>query len=226
MAALKLQSRWRAHTAGRRGYDLLKQQQTPSHYYSDEMMDLRLKIYMLLEEPNSSFAARFLSIAILSIILLSIVAIVGETIPDFMPSIDNLGNRLTGDVHFVIEKSAWKFVDILCTVVFSMEFGLRAWTCNAPWSPLQDDKGEYTFPRFCKTPMNICDFAAITPLYFEIIFAGQGADFLRFLRIIRLVRLFRIFKLGRYSTALKLMFNAIMNSVQILFVLLFIMCKW
>merc|ERR1719473_2671595 len=44
---------------------------------------------------------------------------------------------------------------------------------------------------------------------------------LRVLRAVRLIRLFRIFKLGRYSSGMQLMAEAVRNSFQALWVLCF-----
>merc|ERR1719265_582713 len=52
----------------------------------------------------------------------------------------------------------------------------------------------------------------------------KGARGLRVLRSVRLIRLFRIFKLGKYSSGMKLMLDALKNSVQPLSILMFFLC--
>merc|ERR1711988_857569 len=52
----------------------------------------------------------------------------------------------------------------------------------------------------------------------------QSAKALGVLRTVRLVRLFRIFKLGRYSSGLQLMAEALVKSSQALWVLSFFLC--
>merc|ERR1719359_1917436 len=79
--------------------------------------------------------------------------------------------------------------------------------------------------------MNILDLVAITPLFIELAVqtlvrseSMKGARGLRVLRSVRLIRLFRIFKLGKYSSGMKLMLDALRNSVQPLSILMFFLC--
>merc|ERR1719191_500582 len=88
--------------------------------------------------------------------------------------------------------------------------------------------GDLTVWQFIKTPSNIFDILAIMPFYLQAIMdlasGGGGADNtagLRVLRAVRLIRLFRIFKLGRYSSGMQLMAEAVRNSFQALWVLCF-----
>jgi voltage-gated potassium channel Kch len=76
--------------------------------------------------------------------------------------------------------------------------------------------------------MNLVDLFAILPFWLELFLAVFFSDMLesnftvlRVLRAVRLVRIFRIFKLGRYSFGMKLMGEAITNSFQALWVLVF-----
>ena len=105
--------------------------------------------------------------------------------------VNKYGDRLPEEGgRIVIETGTWVALDILFTMIFSVEYSLRLWVCNV--------FPDHTVKKFLKTPMNMCDLLAVSPLYIEVMFAGSGAAFLRVLRAIRLVRLFRIFKLGRY----------------------------
>ncbi|CAD7941141.1 unnamed protein product [Amoebophrya sp. A25] len=214
IAALRIQSQWRCRMVRSRAVEHELANTPKSKIYSVEMVQLRLAIYRLFEDAQSSKAAKTVSLVILAVIIFSIASLVAETSPSFMPDVDKYGVELPNQSKgLVIHKDVWLAVDWFCTLVFSVEFALRLWVCN-----VLPDK---TVRGFLTQPMNICDLLAIAPLYIEVLFQGGGAGFLRILRAIRLVRLFRIFKLGRYSTALQLMFHAIFDSIQILLVLLF-----
>merc|ERR1719473_408493 len=69
--------------------------------------------------------------------------------------------------------------------------------------------------------MNIFDLMAILPFYLQLFLQNSSTQALRVLRMVRLVRLFRIFKLGRYSSGMRLVAQALLNSFQALWVLVF-----
>eukprot|EP00392_Amoebophrya_sp_AT5.2_P016930 g17239.t1 len=214
VAALRIQSQWRCRTVRSRMVANTLASVPKSKWYSIEMVQVRMQIYRLFEDAQSSRAAKAVSLMILAVIIFSITCLVAETSPAFMPDVDRYGVKLPNQTkNLIIEKHYWVAIDWFCTLVFSVEFALRLWVCNV--------MAGKTVKDFMKQPMNVCDLLAISPLYIEVVFAGGGAGFLRVLRAIRLVRLFRIFKLGRYSTALQLMFHAVFDSIQILLVLLF-----
>jgi voltage-gated potassium channel len=115
---------------------------------------------------------------LLALILLNIVALILETLP-------NLGPRA---------RRGFFAFEAFSVAVFSVEYLLRVWSCTA--SP------DYRHPlwgrlRFALTPMALIDLMAILPFYVPAV----GLD-LRFIRAFRLLRVFRILKLGRYSSAL------------------------
>jgi len=77
--------------------------------------------------------------------------------------------------------------------------------------------------RFLGTPMNLADLFAIMPFYVELCVGNSAGNtsVLRVLRAVRLVRLFRIFKLGRHSKGMQVMAEALRNSMDALWVLIF-----
>ncbi len=86
----------------------------------------------------------------------------------------------------------WWF-EVFSVAVFTVEYGLRLWTCN------EDPRRRYARPlvgrlRYMVTPMAIFDLLAILPFYLAAVLAVD----LRFLRVFRLLR---ILKLTRYSPA-------------------------
>merc|ERR1719305_307109 len=99
-------------------------------------------------------------------------------------------------------------------MTFSLEFLVRFWTCTVVGT---------TRLRFLVTPMNLADLFAIMPFYVELCVGNSAGNtgVLRVLRAVRLVRLFRIFKLGRHSRGMQVMAEALQNSFQALWVLIF-----
>ena len=79
--------------------------------------------------------------------------------------------------------------------VFTIEYGLRIWSCTESESLRGPILGRI---KFALTPLALIDFVAIAPFYLPFI----GFD-LVFMRAFRLIRLMRVLKLGRYSSALR-----------------------
>lgn len=160
----------------------------------------RYKIYLLFEDPTSSHHAQIISIVILATILFSISCFMVETMPDFKD----------------VTEDTWLIMELICTVVFSLEYIVRFLVCDvvglSQW-------------KFVRDPMNVCDFIAILPFYVAQIGKAAGAkgDMAVF-RAFRLSRLLRIFKLARYSSGMRLMAEALSNSFRALSVLLFFLC--
>jgi len=74
-------------------------------------------------------------------------------------------------------------------------------------------------------PMNVFDLLAILPVYLELLMTQMSSvSALRVFRAVRLIRLTRIFKMGRYSTGMRVMVEALRNSSQALSVLIFFLC--
>jgi len=183
-------------------------EQNPPGYkcYPRTMQPLRVSIYLLFEEPTSSRGAKVTSIFIFTCILLSILFVVLETMPDLK------------DVPEVF----WFAFETFFVVVFTAEYVLRLLVCDVAGkkNDEDDDDDEMTIFRFVTTPMNVVDVVAVLPYIFA--FLPDTSDSVTgILRAVRLVRLFRVFKLARYSAGLKLMIVAMSNSIQALGVLVF-----
>jgi len=155
----------------------------------------RISLFLLIEEPRSSCAAQVVSVAILFFITIAVSSFILETMPELKE----------------VPSELWYSIEVVCNVVFTIEYVIRLWVCGVIGS---------TVWKFVTTPMNICDFCAILPFYLDLVFARVAwARALGVIRTVRLVRLFRIFKLGRYSSGLQLMGEALRNSAQALWVL-------
>lgn len=174
----------------------------PSHrFYPEDVQMIRYKLLNLFEEPGSSSFAQLLSILILITIVFSILCFMLETMPE-----------LRGQV----KESDWGFIEKFCTAIFTVEYLIRFWVCDVLLTQ--------TKTEFLRTPMNIFDLLAILPVYLQLLMASIEVPALRVFRAVRLIRLTRIFKLGRYSTGMRVMVEALRNSFQALGVLIFFLC--
>lgn len=167
---------------------------------SQSPQSFRYRIYLILEEPTSSRQAQITSIVILGTIIFSIACFMVETMPEFKN----------------VSEDTWLIMELICTVVFTLEYVIRFLVC---------DVAGVSQWKFVREPMNICDFLAILPFYVQQIgqAAGAGKD-MGIFRAVRLSRLLRIFKLARYSSGMRLMAEALTNSFRALSVLLFFLC--
>lgn len=147
---------------------------------------------MLLEVPNSSQNAQCFSIFIVFTIFLSITGFVLETVPDV----------------YNFSPVLWMVVEMMCTGIFSVEFGLRLFVC--------DEAGSSRL-RFLCTPLNLFDLVAVLPFYIELLLHAVGQEdnpAVRALRVVRLTRVSRILKLGRYAAGMRLMGEAPLDLVS------------
>jgi hypothetical protein len=71
-------------------------------------------------------------------------------------------------------------------------------------------------------PMNMIDLISILPFYFAFLFENQDSS-LTVIRILRLCRLFRLFKLKKYSAGFEVFLQTLVQSMEAITVLLFIL---
>lgn len=102
----------------------------------------------------------------------------------------------------------WEGLEAFFVVTFSLEFVVRILCCPA-------------YGPFFKSGMNYVDFFSILPWYLNF-FLGDSVN-LSFLRILRLGRALRLVKLSRYSSGVRLITSALEQSVDALYLFLFIL---
>jgi len=153
------------------------------------------KLYLLLEEPHSSSAARGVSYIVLVTIVASVVCFVLQTEPTLEHSV------------------VMSIIEVGSLAIFTIEYALRLLVCTA--------FGDQTRCQFIRAPANIIDLAAIFPFY--VLDQLKEAKPLRVLRAVRLVRIFRIFKLSKYSAGMGIMADAMKNAAKPLSILSFIL---
>ena len=156
-------------------------------------LPVKKQVWILMSDPNSSRAAQLIATVVMLVIILSCVAMVVQTLPEYVNS----------------KASAWSSLEYFCTSVFLLELGLRLWS-----SP---DK-----LAFLRQPLNIVDILAILPVFLELMISSNSSSGSAIIRIVRLVRIFRVFKITRYLPWVRVFTNALLQSAQPLFMLLLI----
>jgi voltage-gated potassium channel len=106
--------------------------------------------------------------------------------------------------------------------VFSLEYGLRIWSCVEDPQYAGPFRGRV---RFALSPLAIIDAMAVLPFYLP--FFSVDLRVLRMFRMFRLMRIMRIAKLARYSDSLQMLLRVVrsrkeqlIGAVSILVILL------
>ena len=156
---------------------------------------MKQQIWALMDDPGSSRMASVISILIMTLIAISCIVFVVESVPEVHAS------KQAKDVLEVIES--------ICSILFTIEYVLRFYSTP--------DK-----IKFLKGLLNFVDLIAVAPWYIEkMLPSGEGGG-TSFVRIIRLVRVFRVLKVSRYLAWVRLFAMALGKSSQPLAMLLFI----
>jgi len=145
-------------------------------------MSIRRRIYDILDPGHhQGFLSKLANCVIYSLIFLTLVVIVLESVP-------SICQRCS---------AGFRYLEVLTVAVFSIEYLLRLWCCV--------ETPKYGSPiwgrlRYVVSPLSLIDLLAVVPFYLPFATANM-----LFLRSARFFRLFRIAKLGRYSTAFRVL---------------------
>lgn len=131
--------------------------------------------------------------AITTLILLNVVAVVLESIADLQ-------------VRF---ERAFAWFETISLLLFSLEYLLRVWS-------IIDDpyRQRYRHPvrgrlRYLCSPLALIDLLTILPMWLGLFLSVD-------LRILRIARLLRVLKLTRYSPAANLLFSVLRNEARVI----------
>ncbi|MGY5355896.1 ion transporter [Wenyingzhuangia sp. IMCC45467] len=130
------------------------------------MSNLKSKIRTIVEE-NTSRKGKIFDFSIQALIFISIIAFSVETLPD----------------NSLLTKQVLKIIELICVIIFSIEYLLRVFVSKKPF--------KYIFSFY-----GIVDLLSILPFYLRL------AVDLRALRVFRVFRIFRALKVVRYNKAL------------------------
>ncbi|XP_042267524.1 potassium voltage-gated channel subfamily C member 1b isoform X1 [Thunnus albacares] len=168
-------------------------------------------VWALFEDPYSSKYARWVALASLFFILVSITTFCLETHEAFNPIINRTELEVVDNItveHTYQETETalyLTYIEGVCVVWFTFEFLMRITFC-----PNKFD--------FIRNALNIIDFVAILPFYLEVGLSGLSSkaakDVLGFLRVVRFVRILRIFKLTRHFVGLRVLGHTLRASTN------------
>jgi voltage-gated potassium channel len=168
----------------------------------NEPQTLRQKMACLFEGTGQyQRSGHILDIALISLIMINVVAIVIESIPS------------------VAEQYCYEFLvlEIVSVAIFAIEYLARLWACvdKTQYEAMEGSNSKRRLKYFL-SPLALIDLIAILPSLMMFLFPLD----LRFLRILRLLR---VFKLTRYSRAMQLLLKAFNDEGSSLMAAFFIM---
>uniref|UniRef100_A0A7S0QZZ5 Ion transport domain-containing protein n=1 Tax=Pyramimonas obovata TaxID=1411642 RepID=A0A7S0QZZ5_9CHLO len=163
---------------------------------------VRLRVWLVLSDTQSSLSARIVSLTILLLIVVTSITFCMETMPQFED-----------------DKSQGVFdvVEITAVSAFTLEYTAKL-LCAPQWR------------EFVCSPLNVVDLVAILPFFIELAMnalgggGGAGMAGTRIVRMVRLVRVFRVLKLGTHYGKIQVMWKTMVESVDVLGMMGFLMC--
>ncbi|CAG2112650.1 unnamed protein product, partial [Medioppia subpectinata] len=193
--------------------------------------ELKRKIWLLFEYPESSQSARVVAIISVVVIILSILIFCLETLPEFKHY--KIFNITDSNISRVVEDEVpsltepFFIIETVCIIWFSVEFIIRFLTCPSQIVFLKDIMNAIDFfaivPYFVTLATMLAEKPEETPQYHSADTDSKSSQSssLAILRVIRLVRVFRIFKLSRHSKGLQILGMTLKASMKELALLIF-----
>jgi hypothetical protein len=191
-----------------RDYDiqfLKMSDEAPREFSSDNLNDLQVFVNVFMNgeadsegEVKRSFASACLNKCSLMFILLSVAAVLAES----MPAIDKAVGNEKGNYFDQFE--------VLSVGFFTMEYGLRM------FSVTKDKLHLYSRWCYATTFFGIVDLLTIAPWYIQIVSEMCGVDTGGAANCFRLMRLFRLLELEHFLTAFSVLDNVFWRSRGVL----------
>ena len=167
-------------------------------------------IFILLDEPESSFLAGIIGKIMMLLIVCSSVCLIAETNPPWGPCADPARVAYGGYPSADRSCEAWgstaaeaqkmvesfNLFESVVITTFTVEYLLRVLLCT-----YRPRRNRAFWAYVCK-PLNVVDFISVAPWWLEQIFGGTSG--LTVVRLARLARVFRLLKAGSFLKELQL----------------------
>uniref|UniRef100_A0A915Q6J4 BTB domain-containing protein n=1 Tax=Setaria digitata TaxID=48799 RepID=A0A915Q6J4_9BILA len=159
--------------------------------------DQRRKLWLLMEDPDTSTAAKIFALVSIIMVLASVTGMILGSTSEWQTV--NYNATITGAKFDFRPHSTLEFVELTCIIWFTFEYFARFIVCARK-------------KNFLLQPLNVIDSLTIIPFYVEILLSACGFGIHTFgdfrglatvMRVVRIMRVARIFKLARYSSGLK-----------------------
>ncbi|CAE7225533.1 Kcnb2, partial [Symbiodinium sp. CCMP2456] len=188
-------------------------------------LSLPERIFVLMEEPTSSFLGVMASALLNVLIFLSCVCFMIATLPEM--------KEYPCDGCEPEQRREFQAFEYFCVGIFALEYIVRV--CSAPFTRSEllhyeqflervtDNQANFSPSRFVRfmgfviQPMNLIDLFVIVPFVVESSLRITTANF-TVLRVLRLTRLFRLVKLGKSFEVLQIIGRVFHKSIAMFWV--------
>ncbi len=165
------------------------------------MSRLRRRTYALLEgEASDDPRARFVHAFIVAIVLVSVAAVILESVASLAQSYERL----------------FLAIELVAGGAFTLEYGLRLWSA-VEHPPLRRETPLRARWRFATSASMIVDLIALLPFLLSVVAPDE-------FKILLIFRLIRFFKLARYSPGMRSLIEAVVEERRALLACLVIIC--
>jgi len=187
------------------------------------------RIFVTMEGSHSGVVSRLYQFLMMAIILLSTMAFIMESMPDFnhTPAACTPGHLTVQDCEPKPEPWFWA-LEVVCICIFTVDYGLRISTVHSalPEECGVDVDGEEVSPLrltqlYFGQVLNLLDLFAILPFYVESAIPGVTGGGMAVLRVTRLVRIFRVLKMPKLRSCVRMFINVLQDAMPALFICLF-----
>jgi hypothetical protein len=209
------------------------------------------RCFVLFEDPSASICGKMTAVLVMSIICLSTVSFMMESMPDYRETPPQCAEDRESGLQPTVEacepqpSPVFARLEMVCIIIFSIEYLCRVLTVHATAASTNvvevlEIEDQCTSPRslagtetsgwkvtlnYAKKPLNVIDFMAILPWYIELMIGGGGGGGkMAVIRVLRLARVFRIFKMGKSSSGMQMLGEVLLMSRPALLLLMFFNC--
>lgn len=191
------------------------------------------KIFKVLNDPSSSCAARWASYLLTSVILLTAVTMICESMPEFRFVPDACQEILTVENCRPRPADAFYYIEFVSIIIFTIDYILRVCTANS-MSPAElgvqyvGEEGVGAIRatwRYTTQWLNLVDLCAIVPFYLEM--AGLQLGSSAVIRVLRLIRIFRLLKSPKMRNCVDMIVDIVKDAlpgILSVFSLTFLVC--
>jgi voltage-gated potassium channel len=140
---------------------------------------VRRRVHVILDGGSHDHVARIVHRALISLVLLSVVSVIFESVPEY------------GDRYSVL----FDAIEYVAVAAFTLEYILRVW-CAPEHALYAHCSPTAARIAFIKSGWALVDLAAFLPFYLSFYFSTD-------LRVFLMLRLLRFFKFARYSPGIR-----------------------
>jgi len=197
-----------------------------SMFYELKRSDSRLtrkgfsrRIFKLLSDPSSSCAAQLASYLLTSVILLTAITMIMESMPEFSVTPDACQVALTVENCRPRPTDSFYYIEFVSIIIFTIDYVLRVSTASSmePHELGVQYVGEGSVPawkaglRYIMQWLNLVDLCAIVPFYLEM--AGLQLGSSAVIRVLRLIRIFRLLKSPKMRNCVDMIVDIVKDAL-------------